>query len=51
MSHFSASEEFKNKLENFLQNITSNSTDTNRIDKIQVEYNELMDICKLKNYK
>jgi len=51
MSHLSASEEFKNKLENFLQNITSNSTDTNRIDKIQVEYNELMDICKLKNYK
>jgi hypothetical protein len=42
----SSSEEFKNKFEIFLQNITSKLTDVNLVNSMQEEYNELMDLCK-----
>jgi hypothetical protein len=40
-----SSEEFKNKIENFLQNLTSQIKDDKIIKEIQSEYNELMDLC------
>ena len=42
----SSSEEFKNKIENFLQNVTSKITDSNLVKSIQLEYNDFMDFCK-----
>ncbi len=47
----SSSEEFKNKIENFLQNITSKISDSNMVQSIQSEYNEFMDFCKLLKIK
>lgn len=41
----SASDDFKNKIEIFLQNITSKINDENLIKYVQDEYNALMDIC------
>ena len=41
-----SSEEFKSKIENFLQNLTSQIKDEKIIKEIQSEYNELMDLCK-----
>ena len=41
----SSSEEYKNKFENFLQNIIFKLTDTSIINLIHEEYNELMDLC------
>ena len=41
-----SSEEFKNKFESFLQNFTSKISDSNLVEEIQQEYNNLMDLCK-----
>ena len=44
-------EEFKNKIETFLQSFTSKINDDKVIQEIQLDYNDMMDMCKcLNNY-
>jgi hypothetical protein len=41
-----SADEFKIKIENFLQNLTNKITEENSKKQIEEEYNELMDLCK-----
>ncbi len=42
----SASEDFKNQIETFLQQFTSLFTDKEQLQKLETDYNNLMDLCK-----